>query len=93
EKIDKRLQSWKGRALSIAGRITLINSCITNTPIYHMSMYLFPKTTVKKMTPSGGNFSGREEAMKRSTILSTGKKFVIKKEWGSWYQGPYVVKR
>lgn len=44
EKLDKRLDSWKGSSLSVAGRITLINACLSNSPIYHMSMYLLPKT-------------------------------------------------
>jgi hypothetical protein len=49
EKVDKGLQSWKGSVLSIAGRITLINACLSNTHIYHMSMYLLPKTVIKKL--------------------------------------------
>lgn len=36
EKLAKRLEGWKGSSLSIAGRITLINSCLSNSPIYHM---------------------------------------------------------
>ena len=70
EKNDKRLQSWKGSALSIAGRITLINSCMTNTPIYHMSMYLLSKTTVKKWTPSGENFFGRVGDKKKYHLIN-----------------------
>jgi hypothetical protein len=49
EKFDKRLETWKGNCLSMAGRITLIDACLTNSPIYHMSMYLLPKTTIKKL--------------------------------------------
>lgn len=32
EKLAKRLEGWKGSSLSIAGRITLINSCLSNSP-------------------------------------------------------------
>jgi hypothetical protein len=46
EKFYKRLDSGKGSSLSIAGRITLINACLSNSPIYHMSMYLLPNTTI-----------------------------------------------
>ena len=45
EKNLKKLSTWKGSSLSMAGRITLINSNISSTSIYHMSMYLLPKIT------------------------------------------------
>lgn len=35
--------------MSIAGRSTLINSSLNNAPIYHMSIYLLPKTIIYKM--------------------------------------------
>jgi len=44
EKNEKKLSSWKGSSLSIAGRLTLINSSLSSTFIYHMSMYQLPKT-------------------------------------------------
>jgi hypothetical protein len=44
----KKLDIWKG-AMSIAGRTTLINSSLTSTFIYHMSMYLLPKTIVNEL--------------------------------------------
>uniref|UniRef100_A0A0A8YN13 Uncharacterized protein n=1 Tax=Arundo donax TaxID=35708 RepID=A0A0A8YN13_ARUDO len=49
EKLGKRLDVWQGGSLSIAGRTTLINLSLTSTPIYHMSMYLLPKTVIKNM--------------------------------------------
>jgi hypothetical protein len=56
EKFDKRLYSWKGGSLSSAGRITLINSCLSNSPIYHMSMYLLPNTTIKNLDKNRKKF-------------------------------------
>lgn len=35
--------------MSIAGRTTLINSSLSNAPIYHMSIYLLPKTIIKSL--------------------------------------------
>ncbi|WVZ74939.1 hypothetical protein U9M48_023053 [Paspalum notatum var. saurae] len=49
EKNSKRLESWKGGSLSMAGRITLINSCLTNAPIYCMSMFLLHKSVVSRV--------------------------------------------
>jgi hypothetical protein len=35
--------------MSIAGRSTLISSSLNNTPIYHMSIYLLPKSIINDM--------------------------------------------
>lgn len=35
--------------MSIAGRSTLISSSLNNAPIYHMSIYLLPKTILKRL--------------------------------------------
>jgi hypothetical protein len=44
EKPAKNLDIWQGNSLSIAGRTTLIKASLVNSTIYHMSMYLLPKT-------------------------------------------------
>lgn len=49
EKSNKKLDVWKGGTLSIAGRKTLIDSSLSNSPLYHMSIYLIPKTVVYKL--------------------------------------------
>jgi hypothetical protein len=49
DKNKKRLDIWKGGAMSIAGRTTLINSSLTSAFIYHMSMYFLPKTVVAEL--------------------------------------------
>jgi hypothetical protein len=49
ERNAKKLAAWKGSSMSIAGRTTLVNSSLSSTFIYHMSMYLLPKTTVKDL--------------------------------------------
>jgi mannosylglycoprotein endo-beta-mannosidase len=45
----KRLDGWKGAVLSIGGRTMLIKACLSSIPTYCMSMYLLPKTIVKRM--------------------------------------------
>lgn len=49
EKNNKKLDNWKGSSMSIAGRATLINSFLSSTFIYHMSMYLLPKTILNTL--------------------------------------------
>jgi hypothetical protein len=34
----------------------LINAGLSNTPIYHMSMFLLPKTVIKRMDKMRRNF-------------------------------------
>lgn len=39
EKIEKRCACWQGRLLNMAGRVTLVQACLSNIPIYMMSFY------------------------------------------------------
>ncbi|GKV15062.1 hypothetical protein SLEP1_g25863 [Rubroshorea leprosula] len=43
---ERKLATWKGRYLSLGGRITLINSVLSSLPVFWMSMYLVPKGTI-----------------------------------------------
>jgi hypothetical protein len=43
EKLEARMQGWKSKTLSWAGRATLIKSVALPTPIYGMSTFKFPK--------------------------------------------------
>ena len=49
EKINKRLDGLKGSSLSLGGRLTLLNACLSSIPIYCMSMFLLHKTIIKKI--------------------------------------------
>ncbi|PKI65221.1 hypothetical protein CRG98_014370 [Punica granatum] len=49
DKIKSKLASWKAKSLSWAGRATLINSVVNNTPIYTMSLFRLPKSTLSSI--------------------------------------------
>jgi hypothetical protein len=49
DKSLKKLDMWKGGCMSIAGRSILISASLNNSPIYHMSVYLLPKTMVNRL--------------------------------------------
>ena len=49
ERLEKRLSSWKGKHLSIGGRLTLINSVLSSLPMYMMSFFSLPKGVLKKL--------------------------------------------
>ena len=71
EKLLKRLDGWKGGALSMGGRLTLINSSLSSIPTYNMSLYLLPKTIVKRMDRTR-IFFWQVGALKKNTIQSNG---------------------
>ena len=39
ERLQKRLASWKGKLLSLGGRLVLINSVLTNMVLYMISFF------------------------------------------------------
>ncbi|GKV05277.1 hypothetical protein SLEP1_g17307 [Rubroshorea leprosula] len=43
---NSKLSKWKGRFLSLGGRITLINSMLDSLLVFWMSVYLIPKGTI-----------------------------------------------
>jgi hypothetical protein len=53
EKHAQNLEVWQGNSLSTGGRTMLINSSLSNTATYHMSMFLMPLTTIKEKIPLG----------------------------------------
>jgi hypothetical protein len=69
EKLLKRLDSWKGSVLSFAGRLILINSCLSSIPTYYMSMHLLPKTILKRMDRTKKGFSWQGGGEKRKYYL------------------------
>ena len=69
DKGNKRLDIWKGGSLSTVGRSSLISSSLNNSPIYHMSVYLLPKTTVKMPDKTRRTFSWQGGGTKRKYHL------------------------
>ena len=42
DRINNRIQGWKGKLLSIGGRVTLLNSVLSAIPIYWLSVFKMP---------------------------------------------------
>jgi hypothetical protein len=49
DKIWKRINSWRGRALSRAGKEIMIKSVLQAIPSYVMGVYLIPDSTIKEI--------------------------------------------
>lgn len=69
EKMKKKLVSWKGKLLSIGGRITLLKASLSNLPIYYMSLYPLPQGVIDKIIKIQRNFIWSGGMDKRSLAL------------------------
>ncbi|RZB71032.1 LINE-1 retrotransposable element ORF2 protein [Glycine soja] len=45
-----KLSCWRGRNLSIGGKVTLINSVLSSLPLYFFSFFKAPKVVIKELT-------------------------------------------
>ena len=69
-KISKRLAAWKGRFLSIGGRLCLLKSVLSNLPIYYLSLFPMPATVATTIERKFRSFlwSGKEESRKLCNV-------------------------
>ena len=49
ERLQARLNSWKGKLLSLGGRLVLINSVLSNMVLYMISFFQLPKGVLKRL--------------------------------------------
>lgn len=56
ERISTRLAGWKGRMLSLAGRITLTKAVISSIPVHSMSTIKLPASTLCKLDKAARDF-------------------------------------
>lgn len=56
EKIESRVEGWKGKFLSKGGRLQLINSVLCSVPIYLMTCFSLPRWVIKRIESVCRNF-------------------------------------
>lgn len=63
---DKWLSKWKGRSLSIGGRLTLIQSVLSSLPLYYFSIFRAPHKVLHQLEKIRRRFlwSGNAEEKK-----------------------------
>ena len=49
ERFQKKLCAWKGKMLSVGGRLVLINSVLSNLSMYMFSFFEVPREVLKKL--------------------------------------------
>ena len=67
EKFQKKLSSWKGKLLSVGGRLVLINSILSSLPMYMLSFFRIPKSVLKKLDYYISRFFWQSDEHKKST--------------------------
>ena len=50
DKIKARLSAWKGKCLSLAGKVCLVKSVLTSIPLFYLSIFKAPLSVCKKIS-------------------------------------------
>ncbi|KAJ1701213.1 hypothetical protein LUZ63_000992 [Rhynchospora breviuscula] len=46
---EEKLDTWSSSLLSMAGRLVLVNSCLSTLPVYFMSVFKLPRWVIKEL--------------------------------------------
>ena len=65
DRVNKRLKGWKASSLSLAGRISLVNSVTNTMSLYDMQHDLIPKGIIEDIERVQRNFLWGEEEGKK----------------------------
>ena len=70
ERLQLRLNSWKGKLLSLGGRLVLINSVLTNMVLYMISFFHLPKGVLKRLNYFRSRFFWQGDSEKKKYRLA-----------------------
>jgi hypothetical protein len=82
DKVQKKLPNWKGALLSIGGRIVLINSVLSSTPLYMLSLYKMPVKIRKKLDRIRCQFLWQGTSTKKKFALIKWSKICMPRQFG-----------
>jgi hypothetical protein len=73
--LQKRLQAWQNRYVSLGGRLILINSVLASIPIFYLSFMKMPVNVWKKLVVIQRNFlwggaSGKKKSLGSNGLMS-----------------------
>ena len=69
-RIEKKLSGWKGKLLSVGGRLVLINSVLFSLPMFMMSFFELPKGVLEKIDCLRSRFYWQNDQHKRKYRLA-----------------------
>ena len=70
ERIQKKLSSWKGKHLSVGGRLVLINSVLSSLAMFMLSFFEVPKGILEKLDYYRSRFFWQCEEHKKKYRLA-----------------------
>jgi hypothetical protein len=102
DKIMQKISGWKGRLLSYAARVTLIQTCIASIPEYLLSFIKFPKWAIRTISSHMANCLWNDNTDRHRWHLANWESITMCKEHGGvgivvwtslgpllrWVQGP-----
>ena len=50
DKIERKLSSWKGKLMSVGGRLVVLNSVLTSLVMFMLSFFEVPKGVLEKIS-------------------------------------------
>jgi len=68
EKFEKKLSSWKGKHMSVGGRLVLINSVLTSLAMFMLSFFEVPKGVLEKLDYYRSRFFGNRMNIRRNIV-------------------------
>lgn len=85
DKIENRLQNWKGQLLSIGGRLALLNAVLSAIPLYTLSVYRAPKTILRRINSIRNRFlwHGSDRSKHKYTLVNWDR-VCSDKQHGGW---------
>jgi hypothetical protein len=70
ERIEKKLGRWKGKFLSIGGRLVLIISILTSLTMFMLSFFEVPKGVLEKIDYYRSRFFWQNDSKKKKYRLA-----------------------
>lgn len=77
-----RMASWRGKLLSLLGRVTLVKTCLASIPIYMLSFFKFPKWAIKLVNSQLANCLWSDEEGNHRIHLANWQSVCMRKEFG-----------
>jgi hypothetical protein len=70
KRIESKLSGWKGKMLSVGGRLVLINSVLSSLPMFMLSFFELPKGVLEKIDCFRSRFYWQSDQHKRKYRLA-----------------------
>jgi hypothetical protein len=84
QRIEQKLSSWKGKYLSVGGRLVLTNSVLSSMILFMLSFFEVPKRVLEKIDYYISRFFWKNDNHKKKYILSKWSILCQPKDQGGW---------